>query len=148
MTTFALAASLVAVAIAQTPTPTPAAKPATPALSKELTALQGTWQVVTMNGSSPSDQGASLEFVVKGNAYQVIVNGSVDESGTVKIDAAKKPVWFDLSIAEGNDSGKQQLGVIEIGTDTIKMAFAAPGDTTRPSDLDSGVVTVVAKKQK
>jgi uncharacterized protein (TIGR03067 family) len=117
-------------------------------MPKELAALQGTWQVVSMNGESPSDQGAENAFVVNGSAYQEIVNGAIDETGTIKLDATKKPIWFDLSIEQGNDAGTFQPGVIEIGTDTFAAAFTAPGDTSRPTDVKNGAVTVTARKRK
>jgi len=141
-----LVAGLVTGAGAQTAPP--AAKPAQGAMPKELAALQGTWQVVTMNGASPSDQGAEIAFVMKANTYQVVINGATDESGTFKIDATKKPIWFDLSIVKGDDAGKVQQGIIAIGTDTIDVAFSAPGDASRPTDVKKGVVTFTAKKKQ
>ncbi len=141
-----LAGGFVTSVVAQTPKPP--APPAQDAMSKELAALQGRWQVVSMNGDSPADQGAEIVFVMKDKTYQVIINGTVDESGTFDIDTAKKPVWYDLSILEGNDAGKHQPGVIEIGTDTLKIALSAPGETSRPTDVTNGAVTVVLKKQK
>jgi len=142
ITTITLAIALSATAWAQTPAPAP--------MSKEATSLQGTWAVTSMNGQSPTDQGAEIALVFTGNKYQVYINGSVDESGTFKLDPAKTPMSFDLTIVEGNDAGKLQLGIIEIKADVIQGLLGAPGATTRPADFnsDAGEILFVAKKVK
>jgi hypothetical protein len=39
----------------------------------------------------------------------------VNESGTFKIDTAKKPMTMDLTITEGSDAGKAQPGIVDGG---------------------------------
>ena len=39
---------------------------------------------------------------------------------------------IDFAISYGNDAGKVQLGLIEVTGDTLKLAFAAPANPTRP----------------
>ena len=143
MTTLALAAALAAGLAAQTP--------ATPdAMSKEQAALQGTWVVTSMNGQNPADQGGEIGLVFTGNKYQVVINGAVDETGTFKVDAAKTPMSFDLTILEGNDAGKVQLGIVEIKGDIVQALLAAPSGSTRPADFNSndGVIFFIAKRVK
>lgn len=120
------------------------------AMPKELAAIQGAWQVVSMNGQNPADQGAEVALVFTGSKYQVVINGAVDESGTFKLDAAKKPMSLDLTILEGNDAGKVQLGIVEITGDVAKGLLGQPGSTARPADFNSndGVVSFIAKKAK
>ena len=141
MTTLTLAVMLAAGLAAQTPAP---------AMSKELTSVQGTWLLTTVNDQNLSDQGVEMALVLTGNKYQQVVNGSVDETGTFKIDATKTPMTFDLTILEGNDAGKVQLGIIEVTGDIAKGLLAAPGATTRPADFNSnaGEIFFIAKRVK
>lgn len=144
MTTVALAAMLVAGTAAQTPAPAEEAMP------KELAALQGTWMLISMNDQALADQGVEMGLTITGNKYSQIVNGAVNETGTVKVDGTKKPMTIDLNILEGDDAGKVQLGIIEVTGDALTGLFAAPGSTTRPADFNSsdGAVFFTAKKVK
>jgi uncharacterized protein (TIGR03067 family) len=143
LTVLALAAAFTTAAAAQTPA-------APPAMSKELASLQGTWQLVTVNDQNVADQGAEMALVFDGNKYKQVVNGTVDETGTFNLDPSKKPMSFDLTIIEGDDAGKLQLGIIEINGDVIKGLFAAPGGPTRPADFNSndGAIFFIAKRVK
>ena len=142
LTVVALATALTTVASAQTPAPT--------TMSKELTSLQGTWLLTTVNDQNLADQGVEMALVIDGNKYKQVVNGTVDETGTVKVDPSKKPMSFDLSIVEGDDAGKLQLGIIEVTGDVAKGLLAAPGAGTRPADFNSndGAVFFIAKRVK
>jgi len=148
ITMLALGAALTASVSAQTPSPTPA--PAQDAAAKEQAAIQGTWMVTSMNGQNPADQGGEIFLVFTGNKYQVVINGAVDESGTFTLDAAKKPTSFDLTILEGSDAGKLQMGIVEIKGDIAQGLLTAAGSTARPADFNSndGAVLFVAKKVK
>lgn len=123
--------------------PTPA-----PALPKEVAALQGVWTVTLMNDQAAPDGALALQF--DGMKYAVIVNGGVDESGTFKLDATKTPWSFDLTIVEGTDAGKLQMGILEMKGDAIHALLGTPGVATRPANFDSadGVVAFVAVKKK
>jgi hypothetical protein len=55
---------------------------------------------------------------------------------------------IDLSIAEGNDAGKTQLGILEVTGDTMRAAFNPPGSTERPASVTAGALVIVAKKTK
>lgn len=148
LTMLALGAVLTASVAAQTPAPAPA--PAQDAAAKELAAIQGVWLVTSMNGQDPADQGGQIGLSFTGNKYQVLINGTVDESGTFKLDPSKKPMSFDLTILEGNDAGKLQLGIVEIKGDIAQGMLGQPGSTVRPADFNSndGAVLFIAKKVK
>ena len=120
------------------------------ALSKELTALQGNWNIVSVNGQSVSDQGVALSVAFSGNRYTQTLNGQVAESGTMRLDAAKKPIAVDFSILEGDDAGKLQLGILEIRDDTLTFAMNMPGATDRPTTFEAGgsAAVFVMKKMK
>lgn len=118
-----------------------------PALPKEVAALQGAWTVTLFNDADP---GGALGLQFDGTKYAVVVNGGVDESGTFKLDATKTPWTFDLTIVEGSDAGKVQMGILEMKGDAIHGLLGTPGVATRPANFDSadGVISFVAVKKK
>jgi uncharacterized protein (TIGR03067 family) len=118
-----------------------------PALPKEVAALQGVWTVTMMNDQDP---GGALALQFDGMKYAVLNNGATDETGTFKLDTTKTPWTFDLNIAEGNDAGKVQLGILEVKGDAIHGLLGTPGVATRPAGWDSpdGVIAFVAVKNK
>lgn len=148
LTTLALTAALVAGTPAQTPTQTPRAGSSATDLSKELQAVQGTWLVETVNGQVAKDMGVEMLLVITGNKYQQVTNGTVDETGTIKLDASKKPMSLDLNIATGDSAGTVQLGIAEINGDTMQAVLSAPGSGTRPagfSDANAAIAVIVKR---
>jgi len=126
----------------------PRAKPGTkPQAAKGATALQGTWATSSINGQTASE-GNELTLTFEGNKYHQTFGGTVNERGTFKVDATKKPMTIDLSITEGNDAGKTQLGIFEVTGDTMRCSFNPPGSTERPVSLTEGAIVVTAKKSK
>ena len=122
------------------------AAPAAPELSKEAKALQGSWTVTLFNDQPAPDGALGLQF--DGLKYAVIINGGVDETGTYKLDTTKTPWTFDLSIQEGSDAGKLQMGILEMKEGAIHGLLGTPGAGTRPANFDSpdGVIAFVAVK--
>jgi len=113
-------------------------------------ALQGTWTLVTLNGQPAPEGAPELTLTFSGDTYNQALAGVVNERGTIKVDASKKPMTIDLGIAEGDDAGKTQLGIIEVTGDTLRACFAAPGAAGRPTDftVKEGVIVFVGKKAK
>jgi uncharacterized protein (TIGR03067 family) len=85
-----------------------------------------------------------------GNNYTQSLNGEVVETGTFKLDATKKPLTLDLTIVTGDDAGKLQLGIVEIGDQMVSFGLAEPGSTDRPTSFTAGgaAVVAIAKKAK
>ena len=108
---------------AQTP---PAAPKQPPPLDKAFAPLQGTWIVNDINGSAMP----SMLLVFKGDKYEQLVGENVAERGTARLDATKKPIAIDLVIQEGSDTGKVQLGIVEVTGDTMSgtVVFGSFGD--------------------
>jgi uncharacterized protein (TIGR03067 family) len=97
-----------------------------PAVPKPLLPFQGTWVLTTPDGQSlAGDQ--ELTLTITGDRYAQSVGGAVNERGTFKIDATRKPMWLDLTITEGNDAGKHQVGIVEVKGDTMRGALKLPG---------------------
>jgi uncharacterized protein (TIGR03067 family) len=136
------------VAFAQTSAQSTAAKPAA-AMSKMLTDLQGAWVFTTTNGNDMTGQ-PEVIITLTDNKYVQTINGEVVERGSVKIDDTKKPMQVDLSISEGQDAGKSQVGVFELSGGVLKAKMADAGETTRPTDFapaDGAFVFTAVKKK-
>ena len=120
--------------------------------SKDTTgtaALQGTWVVTSINGQTAPEGSPEMTLTFTGDKYQQTLAGEVNERGTIKIDASKKPMTIDLIITEGSDAGKTQLGLIEVTSDILRASLDIPGSQQRPTDFtikESGVMFVGKKK--
>jgi len=123
------------------------APPSADAVKKAVDQIQGTWQIVTFNGQD-APAGVDVHLTFTGDKYEQWANGTVEERGTFKVNPATKPASIDLSIAEGSDAGKLQLGLYEINGETLSISFSAPGDPVRPKTPADGVINVVLKKGK
>jgi uncharacterized protein (TIGR03067 family) len=119
-------------------------------VDKAFAPLQGTWTITTYNGQSTDGMGGTSALVVKDDKYQQVTSGTVDETGSLKLDATKKPMTIDLIIETGNDAGKLQLGIIEVTGDTMKVKLNAPGATPRPTSFEAeeGQILVTATRAK
>lgn len=112
-----------------------------------LKPFQGTW-ILTAPDGQPLTQSGELAITITGNAYAQSVGGTVNERGTIKLDATKKPMWIDLTITEGDDKGKLQVGVIELTGGVMKGVLNGAGATTRPTSLTStDMISFVGKKK-
>jgi uncharacterized protein (TIGR03067 family) len=100
-------------------------------IRKEFQPLQGGWSLVTAADMQIPPGVAGLMFI--GEKYEGLVNGKVNERGTVKLDPSTKPMSIDLVITEGDDAGKTQLGIIEVTGDTMTLFLGNPGSKTRPT---------------
>jgi uncharacterized protein (TIGR03067 family) len=127
--------------------PTAQTTPAADNAKKLQDQMQGDWRVVSFNGQAvPANAEAYLVF--KGDKYEQWTNNAVDERGTVKLDGSTKPISIDFVITEGNDAGKLQLGLVELTGDTLSLAFAAPGNPTRPKTPNDAEVYATLTKSK
>ena len=112
--------------------------------------LQGTWVVESINGKPAPEGAPALTLTFTGDTYQQAIGADVNERGRFTLDASRKPMTIDLVITEGSDSGKTQLGVIELSGDTMRANFDAPGAGQRPPDfsVNASALLVVARKKK
>ena len=114
------------------------------------TALEGTWVIASINGQAMPEGSPEMTLTFTGDKYHQTVGGKVNERGTIKLDRTKKPMTIDLIIAEGQDAGKTQLGIIEVTGDTVRANLDTPGLQQRPPDFTAkeGFVMFVGKKKK
>jgi uncharacterized protein (TIGR03067 family) len=111
--------------------------------------IEGSWSATSLTFGDKKLPTEVLEkitpsFTFKAGKYSSSVMGKQDEAGSYKIDATKKPAHIDLTIEEGKDKGKTQLGLIAVDGDMLKMVMARPGEKDRPKDLDGGAGIIVA----
>jgi uncharacterized protein (TIGR03067 family) len=113
------------------------------------TMLEGTWVITSLNGQTPPDGSPELTLTFAGDKYHQTLGGQVNERGTFKVDAKKKPMTLDLAIAEGSDAGKTQLGIVEVTGETFKAVLDTPGAAQRPADFTpkEGFFMFTAKKR-
>ncbi len=112
-------------------------------------ALQGTWVLTSINGQEAPAGAPELSITFTGDKYHQTLGGEVNERGGYKIDSSKKPMTIELTITEGQDAGKTQLGVFEISGDTLRANLDSPGANQRPTDFTAkeGALLFVAKKK-
>src|SRR5262245_38725844 len=124
-------------------------KPADPNAAA-LASLQGKWVINSFNGQPVGEGGMEVSLTFTADKYAQTMNGEVNERGSIKLDASKKPMTIDLIITEGDDAGKTQLGVFEVAGDKLTATLNTPGTTQRPADFtpQEGFFVFVATKAK
>jgi len=104
---------------------------------KDLELLQGEWSMVSgeIDGQAlPADSVKTAKRVSKDNETTVTINGQVFMKAKYTIDDTKKPKAIDYDVTEGVTKGQKQLGIYEIGQDTVRFCFSIPGKD-RPTDF-------------
>ena len=122
---------------------------------KDLDALTGTWRVETFTQDGrklPENIVKQFTFVIKDGKYTITDGDKEVETGTIKVDPSKKPKTIDFEITSGDDKGKKQPGIYTLDGDKFTFCMAHPGETERPSKLestkDSKTVLSVLKREK
>ena len=112
--------------------------------------LQGTWVITSINGQATPEGSPEMTLTFTGDKYHQTLGGEVNERGTIKLDKSKKPMMIDLIIAEGDDAGKTQLGIIEVSGDTVRANLDTPGLQQRPPDftIKEGFVMFVGRRSR
>ena len=117
--------------------------------TKGAAALQGTWVITSFNGQAAPEGAPEMTLTFTADKYHQTLGGEVNERGTIKLDASKKPMMIDLIITEGSDAGKTQLGIFEVTGDTLRAVLDTPGTNQRPTDftVKEGFIMFVGKKK-
>jgi uncharacterized protein (TIGR03067 family) len=119
---------------------------------KVFDAFQGTWKIESFKVAGQDAPVEKATFAIKDKKYSFTVDGEEMETGTLKLDPEKKMKTIDLEIASGNDQGKKQLGIYTLKDDSLTLCFAFPGNTDRPTKLESSdeskTILIVLKREK
>lgn len=119
---------------------------------KELKAMEGTWQVTSMENDgqkTPEEEAKQFKVILKGNEYTLKQLDNTVNQGTFKIDPSKKPKTIDIMPKEGDNTGATMKGIYELKGDTQKACWGSP-DKDRPTKFSSegGYTLIVYKKIK
>ena len=110
------------------------------AIKKDRKGIEGTWRVVALevDGVKSEEADAKKNTVVNGDdgTWTLSAEGNDICKGTSTIDPTKKIKTIDFTVTEGEGKDGQHLGIYELGENTRKLCFAAPGDQ-RPKDFSS-----------
>jgi len=120
----------------------------------DLKKFEGTWVFTSWEHAGealPAEARDTARWTMKGEKYTFEFGGMTEE-GTIKLDPSKKPATMDLAITEGQDKGKDQVGIYKIEGDTITVCLAPPGAKDRPTEFksteDNGFILVAIKRSK
>jgi uncharacterized protein (TIGR03067 family) len=125
------------------------------AIKKDRKKYEGTWQVVSLEvdgKQTPEEDARKITVVNEADGkWAIEVGGKVVARGTSEIDPTKKPKAVDLTVTEGENSGRTTLGIYEFKDDSRTVCLAQPGKG-RPTEFaapaGSGHILAVLKRVK
>ncbi len=105
------------------------------------TKLEGTWVTTASfaGGKKATEENLKktmVTVVFKKGAYTVTSQGKKVEAGTYETNATKKPATIDVTITEGDDKGKTELGIYKVEGDTLTIAVAPHDSKQRPKSFE------------
>jgi uncharacterized protein (TIGR03067 family) len=110
------------------------------AIKKDRQQYKGTWRVLSLevNGNKSNEDDAKKITVINhvDGTWSIHVDGTEIAKGTSKIDPTKKPKTIDFTPTMGLETGREYLGIYELGAKTRKLCFAPPG-RDRPAEFSS-----------
>jgi len=105
---------------------------------KDLKALEGTWKLVsqTKDGTqADKDKLEGMSVTIKGDKWEVKKDDTVLLSGTVTLDASKKPKAADWKVtSDGALKDKTALAIYKVEKDKFHHCYGE----TRPEKFESG----------
>ena len=116
--------------------------PQADAFTKELKAMAGTWRPISAenNGNkSPEDILKETRWIRDANGKWAFQRGdkTVLEWTVRKIDATKRPKTIDVEVTAGPHKGMVYQGIYELDGDTLRICFAMPERTERPTEFSA-----------
>jgi uncharacterized protein (TIGR03067 family) len=97
--------------------------------AQETKKLNGTWKMEKMeiNGQDmPESVYKEFKLVLQDGKYDVQARGTKD-SGTVQVDAGKKPKTMEIHGKEGPNQGKTMRCIYELKGDVLKICYDLGG---------------------
>jgi uncharacterized protein (TIGR03067 family) len=130
-----------------------AAPPPVDEAKKELSRLQGTWEMAALevNGVEvPAKKLKGTTLTIRGNKYIVKVKTTTHET-TFQLDPRKDPKAIDMYFPDGPNLPKLSKGVYDLDGDTFRLCrHQMPGEN-RPRQIgswaDSGLFVVTWKRK-
>jgi uncharacterized protein (TIGR03067 family) len=120
----------------------------------DLDELQGTWRLATMETEGqdvPAEDIRDWTAVYEGNKVTLRAGDRVRRRGIITLDPTRKPKAINTWDQDGAYEDQTVPGIYELTGDTLKLAFARPGQD-RPKEFTSKSGTAflfcVYKRQK
>jgi uncharacterized protein (TIGR03067 family) len=98
----------------------------------DLEKLQGTWRIASLaiDGNSMPATGS---ITIQGDRFTTAAMGA-EYSGTIHIDAAKRPKRFDLVFDSGPHAGSRSLGIYLLDGESWRICLGSAGNP-RPTSF-------------
>jgi uncharacterized protein (TIGR03067 family) len=95
-------------------------------MTSDLEKLQGTWRIATLeiDGNAMPATGS---ISIQGDRFTTAAMGA-EYSGTIQIDAAKRPKRFDLVFDSGPHTGSRSLGIYQLEGDSWRICLGFAGN--------------------
>jgi len=100
-----------------------------------LEALQGAWDVVTLEIGGQSAPVGTARIVLRGDRFTTTGMGAEYE-GTLAVDTKKKPKTIDMTFLTGPEKGKKNFGIFDVKGDTWRLCLDMTGKS-RPTAFAS-----------
>jgi uncharacterized protein (TIGR03067 family) len=109
------------------------------ALRKDLEALQGNWQPVsvTVNGQALDKERLKDDsMLIRKNTF-VLRSGAGSTGGTFLIDPTKNPKTMDTETLIGEAKGTKSVGIYQLEGDTLRVCYSTD-PKARPTEFSAG----------
>jgi uncharacterized protein (TIGR03067 family) len=124
------------------------------AATKEQARLEGVWSfaLVEVDGKNqPALPFETNRLIISKDGNYVVVQGKTITRGTIKLDPAKSPKHYDVTIGTGPLKGQTSLGIYQSEGDTLKICLPLRSKD-RPTELaskpGSGLMLNIFKREK
>jgi uncharacterized protein (TIGR03067 family) len=104
-------------------------------MSTDLDSLQGNWNITALEIDGQPMPSTGSRILINGDRFTTVAMGA-EYSGTIEIDATKKPKRFDLAFTEGPEKGNRSLGIYELDGDIWRICLGLTGKT-RPRQFST-----------
>jgi uncharacterized protein (TIGR03067 family) len=118
----------------------------------DLKAMVGKWKVqkAELGGNDITEMTKTLTLELMPGGKWKMAYGDELATGTVSLDASKKPRELDVKSETGPQKGMTMKGIYKLDGDTMTVCYDA-GGTTRPKAFESKEATqllIVYKREK
>jgi uncharacterized protein (TIGR03067 family) len=123
------------VLVAQVPAPPP--QPIDPALKRDLTRLQGSWQLerVEENGKQTEADGLKGHLILFAGDHFILRTPSEEpQTGLLRLEVGRKPKTMNATILMGANRGTTMLGIYAFEKDALKICVDVQGEE-RPKEF-------------
>ena len=121
---------------------------------KDFVRLEGVWRfaLVEVDGKKqPEVPFATNKMIITKDGSYIVIQAPRVTRGTLKLDSAKTPKHYDVTIATGRLKGLTFLGIYELEGDTLKVCFPLQSKdrpTVLASKPGSGLLVEVFQREK